>query len=126
MRRIIPIAVAAALALLLAAGCGDEAADGAGEAPAMPSAPAVTDPATPPEASPTEAAGDSATLYADNCAACHDADGSGGSGPDLRGEDDVGGVAEQIRAGGGSMPAFAGELTDAEIDDLAAFVVSQF
>jgi len=124
MRRIIPIAVAAALALLLAAGCGDEATDGPGEA--SPSAPAVTDSPTPTGASPTEAAGDAATLYADNCAGCHDADGSGGSGPDLRGEDDVGGVAEQIRAGGGPMPAFAGELTDAEIDDLAAFVVSQF
>ena len=92
-----------------------------GHTPAAPETTVMTTPTS----TPTQAADDAATLFADNCAGCHDADGSGGSGPDLRGEDNVNGIAEQIRTGGDSMPAFAGELTDAQIDELAAYVAAE-
>jgi mono/diheme cytochrome c family protein len=119
MRRTLLLAALAALALFIVAGCGDETTDGT-----TPAAPETT-PATSPATSPTQPVGDAAALYADNCAGCHAADGSGGRGPDLRDEDNVQGIAEQIREGGDSMPAFAGELTDAQIDELAAYVAAE-
>lgn len=122
MRRMLLFAALAALALFIVAGCGDETTDGT--TATTPAAPETTA-ATSPSSTPTQAAGDAATLFADNCAGCHAADGSGGNGPDLRGEDNVQGIAEQIREGGGSMPAFAGELTDAQIDELAAYVAAE-
>ena len=87
--------------------------------------PAATPTATTPASTPTQAADDPAALFADNCAGCHGADGSGGNGPDLRGEDNVDGIAEQVREGGGGMPAFSGELTDAQIQALAEYVVAE-
>jgi mono/diheme cytochrome c family protein len=65
-----------------------------------------------------------ATVYADNCAACHAADGSGGIGPSLQGEaSEEGGeeVVEVVLYGEDSMPAFP-ELTDQEVADLLAFL----
>jgi cytochrome c551 len=108
-------------ALLLPGGCGDEAEQGT--AATTPAAPETT--ATSPASTPTQTAGDPAALFADNCSGCHDADGSGGRGPDLRGEDDVDGIAEQVRQGGDGMPSFAGELTDAQIEALAAYVAAE-
>jgi mono/diheme cytochrome c family protein len=81
--------------------------------------------ATPPASSPTQSAGDPAAQFAELCAGCHKADGSGGFGPDLRDEDNVGGIAAQIRDGGDRMPAFAGDLTDQQIKDLAAYVAAE-
>ena len=51
---------------------------------------------------------DAAGLYSASCATCHGADGQGASAPDLRGlgEDDLASVEQQIREGGGGMPAF--------------------
>lgn len=122
MRRILLLAALTTAALLIFSSCGGEGDDGAAATtPAAPQTTVMTSPTT----APTQTADDAATLFADNCAGCHDADGSGGSGPDLRGEDDVSGIAEQIREGGGSMPAFAGELTDAQIDELAAYVAAE-
>lgn len=123
MRRTILIAALTATALFLVAGCGDDAADDG--SPTTPAAPETTA-ATPPPSAPSPAPpATPALLFADNCAGCHGADGSGGNGPDLRGEDDAGGVAEKITSGGGGMPAFGGELTDAQIQELAAYVVSE-
>ncbi len=107
---------------LAACGSADEAAP---TTPAAPSTTVMASPTTPPASSPAQAGFDAAALFAANCAGCHDADGSGGSGPDLRGEDDVPGIAGQIRTGDGAMPSFAGELTDAEIDALAAYVATE-
>ena len=109
-----------ALVLVATAGvaaCGDE------ETPAA--TPEATPTATTPASTPTQAADDPAALFTDNCAGCHGADGSGGNGPDLRGEDNVDGIAEQVREGGGGMPAFSGELTDAQIQALAEYVVAE-
>ena len=62
------------------------------------------------------------------CGGCHtlsDANAGGSIGPNL---DDVQpseeAVAEKVRVGGGGMPAFEGELSDQEIQDVAAYVSS--
>jgi mono/diheme cytochrome c family protein len=66
-------------------------------------------------------------VYEDQCARCHDADGSGGAGPALN----DGAVAEEfpepagqravIAEGVGGMPAFGDRLSDAEIDAVVRY-----
>lgn len=69
-------------------------------------------------------------LYASRCAACHGAEGKGGIGPDLTRPDYKYGrtleaVAESIRNGRpAGMPAFGNQLSAAETESLAAFVLS--
>ncbi len=62
------------------------------------------------------------------CGGCHvlsDAGSSGSVGPNL---DDLQPAQEQVaakvRVGGGGMPAFEGQLSDQEIQDVAAYVSS--
>ena len=114
----------AALALVVGAGaCGgseDETAtpetvEGTVATTAEPSAPAEGDPANGEE------------LYAANgCGGCHvfePAGSSGSVGPNL---DDSGvsfeDAVNQIKNGGGGMPAFGDRLSDEEVADVAAFV----
>ena len=64
------------------------------------------------------------SVFADECASCHGVDGTGGSGPDLRGEgegDEE--IAEAVLFGEGDMPAFDGDLDDQDIADVVAYVV---
>ena len=61
-----------------------------------------------------------AQLFSTNCASCHGADGTGGLGPRLAGRvtSDFPNIDDQIafvKKGKGAMPAFAGDLTDAQI-----------
>ena len=56
-----------------------------------------------------------------NCVSCHGQDGSGGMGPDIRGEAD--GVSEAVY-GEGAMPSFAGFLCPNDIADLQAYIGS--
>lgn len=71
--------------------------------------------------------GDGKQIFSDaGCANCHKlsaAGSSGGSGPDL---DNIGDsaaeVAEQVKNGGGGMPSFSGDLTDAQIQSVSEFV----
>jgi mono/diheme cytochrome c family protein len=70
-----------------------------------------------------------ATVYADNCASCHAADGTGGIGPDLTQEIESGEEAELeslIRAGAGTMPSFEATLSSEEISDVVAFLVDEW
>jgi mono/diheme cytochrome c family protein len=110
---------------LLGAGCSsddsstsDEPATGATSAP-------DTSGATGGGASTEEAA---ITLFDASCASCHTlsvADASGAVGPNLdtttmsKAE-----IETQIRNGGGAMPPFEGQLSDAEISSLAGLVSS--
>ena len=61
------------------------------------------------------------------CGSCHTFTDAGTSGtvcPNLdESSVDVAAAEEQIRAGGGGMPAFEGQLSDEEIANVAAYVV---
>ncbi|HEY4280325.1 MAG TPA: PQQ-binding-like beta-propeller repeat protein [Conexibacter sp.] len=68
------------------------------------------------------------SVFADNCAVCHGARGTGGNGgPDLTtipAAKTIAGVTRQVTNGGGGMPAFGGQLSSRQIADVAAFVTS--
>ncbi|MDF2749000.1 MAG: cytochrome c class [Gaiellaceae bacterium] len=107
-----PIALLLALGLLLLAGCGgndDDEGQGNGD-------------------TTTEAASASGEMvFAEaGCGGCHTlaaAGASGGVGPNLDElQPDADQVEEQVRSGGGGMPAFEDTLSDAEIDAVAQFV----
>ena len=77
---------------------------------------------------PAMAQDKAADVYKSKCAGCHGADGSKstmGSKP-LNGADVQGmstaDIAADISNGKGKMPAYKGKLTDAQINDLAAYV----
>lgn len=117
-----PLVLGLALALIAGvAACGGSTGD---TTPAA-STPAATSPAGSPTSTPAATGADAATLFAEDCAGCHKADGSGGFGPDLTGEDNAAGVATKIAEGGGGMPSFSGQLTDAQIEALAGYVVDE-
>lgn len=108
------IAVVLALLVVAAAGCGGDDDDGG----------AATTAATTAETS--EGAADGAAVFASNCSTCHTlaaAGSDGTTGPnldDLMPDEDT--VEAQVRSGGGGMPAFEGQLSDAEIEAVATYV----
>ncbi len=112
----------AAMLILGVAACGGETADESATTPAA-SSPAVTPTETSSVIGPGTDQG--AEVFANNCAGCHSADGSGDTGPDIRGEDDLARVTSQVESGGDNMPAFAGQLTPAEIEAVSQYVVSE-
>jgi cytochrome c oxidase cbb3-type subunit 3 len=63
-------------------------------------------------------------VYATNCAVCHADDGSGGTGPSLIGEDEEAEIIDIVTNGEGDMQPYGDILTEQEIADVAAFVVS--
>ena len=110
------IAVVLALLVVAAAGCGGDDDDSGG---------AATTAAT--TAETTEGGGDGAAVFASaGCGTCHTlaaAGSSGTTGPNL--DDlmpDKETVEAQVRSGGGGMPAFEGQLSDAEIEAVATYV----
>ena len=69
------------------------------------------------------------SIFVEQCGVCHtlsDAGTTGTTGPSLDGrglsEDEV---EQQVREGGGGMPAFEDTLEDDEIADVSAYVASQ-
>ncbi len=65
-----------------------------------------------------------ATLYADNCASCHGADGTGGAEEGILGEE-ASEIAEVVLNGEDSMPSFADSLEDQDIADILAWIEAQ-
>ena len=67
-------------------------------------------------------------IFVENCGSCHtleEAGTSGTVGPNLDESTlDAAAVVEQVTNGGGAMPAFGGQLSDEEIQNVAAFVVA--
>ncbi|AZN39963.1 c-type cytochrome [Paenibacillus albus] len=64
-------------------------------------------------------------VFKSNCVSCHAADLSGGMGPNLQkigAKLSVDEISTRIHQGGGGMPAFQGQLTDAEITNLAGWL----
>ena len=112
--RILPLLVALALA-----GCGGDDGDDSGGG------------GGPPEQTPQQVvdAGDPAAgkeVFSQNCAACHGSDGGGGTGPALAGQEQYtkpDSVVDQVRNGGGGMPAFGDRLTPQELSDVSSYVV---
>jgi len=63
-----------------------------------------------------------ATVYADNCASCHGADATGGSGPNLVGEVETDEATDIIMNGKEAMPAFADILSEQDVADVIAYL----
>ncbi|MFM2162559.1 MAG: Cytochrome oxidase, cbb3-type, subunit [Pseudomonadota bacterium] len=61
-------------------------------------------------------------LYATHCSVCHNADGSGSTGPSLRGESLDGETVAVILQGEDAMPAFGDTFSDQEVADLLAWL----
>jgi cytochrome c553 len=151
MTRATRIAVLAVLLLslgaLVLAGCGGDDEEGGGETPPATTGEATTEETTTEEATTEEettteeeattedetgeAGGDAAAgaqVFADNgCGNCHTlsaAGSSGTTGPNLDDlQPDFDSVVEQVTNGGGGMPAFGGDLSEQQINDVAAYVV---
>ena len=111
--------IAAVLALLVvaAAGCGGDDDDDSGGAATTAATTAET----------TEGGADGAAVFASaGCGTCHTlaaAGSDGTTGPnldDLKPDEET--VEEQVRSGGGGMPAFEGQLSDDEIEAVATYV----
>ncbi|HEX2303538.1 MAG TPA: c-type cytochrome [Gaiella sp.] len=118
------VALVGALALL-GAGCGGD--DDSGTAETQP----ATIPSTTGEtgAETGDAANGEQVFASAGCGGCHTFEAAGSSGnvgPNL---DDAApsfdAVVAQVTNGGGAMPAFADELSEQEIRDVAAFVSGQ-
>ena len=79
------------------------------------------------EAPAGDAAAGEAVYASAGCGACHTleaAASSGAVGPNLdESQPDAALVEDRVRNGAGAMPAFEGQLSDAEIADVTAFVV---
>jgi len=124
--------LAFASALMFAVGglaaCGDDDdPDSGGDTQTATEEPATEEPSTEDEGTGGGGGGGGdaqagAQVFADNCATCHGDDGSGGAGPPLDTFDDPTAVEQQVRNGGGGMPAFEGQLSDQEIADVVAYV----
>jgi cytochrome c551 len=114
-----------ALALVLLVLCAGVAACGGGDD----SAATTTEDTTTEETTTTTEAAGGREIFVANCGSCHtlsDAGTSGTIGPSLDGTGlDVSAVETQVRNGGGGMPAFEGDLTDAEITAVSTYVADQ-
>lgn len=113
------LAAGACALALVAAGCGgdDEEEGGSG---------GTTAPAAETSAGGATASADGAEVFKANCASCHtlaaaDANGSFGTNLDEL-KPDAATVSAQVKAGGGGMPAFEGQLDDAEIQAVSDYV----
>jgi cytochrome c6 len=73
-----------------------------------------------------EGGSDGATVFADNCGSCHTLSAAGTSGqvgPNLDDSSlDAAAIEAIVRGGSGAMPSFEGDLSEEEIQAVAAFV----
>jgi mono/diheme cytochrome c family protein len=119
MARLIPIVLVALLLGLGGAACGG---DDDGDATDT-----TTEETTTTETTTTGGTADAGReVFVANCGSCHtlsDAGTSGTIGPNL---DGIGlsqaDIEQQVRNGGGGMPAFEGDLSDDEIAQVSAYV----
>jgi len=111
MKRFLMIALLVATAAVVA-GCGPKVP---APTPTTQSTPAPTSP------SPTTTASGK-DVYDKSCASCHGAGGSGASAPALNNGKAQANVLNIAKKGKGSMPAYAGQLSDAEIQAVSQYV----
>jgi len=121
------MAVIPCLCLLLLVGCSKQQ-----PTPSVLSTPPTTQtpPATNPPAStaPTTTQVGGAALYTTNCVGCHGLTGAGGSAGPAINTDEWKNNSSKVQAiitkGKGTMPAYSGKLTDAQIKDIGDYVAS--
>ena len=116
-----------ALALVLLVLCvGVAACGGDDDSAATTTEETTTEETTTEETTTTTEAAGGREIFVANCGSCHtlsDAGTSGAVGPSLDGIGlDAAAVETQVRNGGGGMPAFEGQLTDAEIAAVSSYV----
>jgi cytochrome c551 len=110
--------------------CGDDDSDDEPEATTTASQPeteTTETETTATEEEPAEepAAADGKALFANNCSICHGAQATGGNGgPPITAADDVPDITDQTLKGGGGMPAFEGQLTEAQATAIAEYVAT--
>ena len=121
MRRALAAIAFAALLVLVVAACGSSGSSTETPASAPATAPAAAD-----TGAPGGGTSDGAAIFTSNCAGCHGVDGTGGSGPNLQGEDNLDKVVAQVTSGGENMPPFEGQLSAAEIQAVAEYVTAGF
>jgi len=121
-RSLLVLLLVAGAFVVVVAGCGGDDDSGSAEPPAA----TTTEDSGGDDGETGDAANGEQVFAAAGCGGCHtfEAAGSTGSvGPNL---DDASPsydlVVEQVTNGGGAMPAFGDELSDQEIQDVAAFV----
>lgn len=98
---------------------GEDASAGTSAAPAEPAAPEATEPAS------EEQLASGNVLFANNCAACHEADGSGSVGPSFHGNENLADseyVIDMVLFGGSFMTPFRNDLNDEQIAAVTTFV----
>lgn len=98
---------------------GEDAASGTSAAPATPATSEKTEQAS------EEQIASGGALFANNCAACHNADGSGSVGPSFHGNDNLADneyVIDMVLFGGSFMTPFRNELNDEQIAAVTTFV----
>ena len=126
-RRLVWIALLALVAALavVAAGCGGDDDEGAATTETTATETVATETETTGTAQGDAEAG-KAVFASAGCGGCHtleEAGSSGSVGPKLDGLNlSFDRVKTQVENGGGAMPAFKGQLTDQQINDVAAFV----
>jgi mono/diheme cytochrome c family protein len=118
MARLIPIILATLVLGLGGVACGGDNGDG--------TATTATEETTGTETSEETTTAAGREVFVANCGSCHalsDAGTSGTIGPSL---DRIGlsaaEVEQQVRMGGGAMPAFEGQLSEEEIAQVSAYV----
>jgi mono/diheme cytochrome c family protein len=128
VRRLVLIA-SAALAAAALAGCGSEGVVSPTPETVIGSVPKATpEPATPAFALKGDAAAGKTIFQSAGCVGCHTlaAAGSTGTvGPNLdQAKPDYRRATARVTLGKGAMPSFKGQLTDQQIADVAAYVVT--
>jgi mono/diheme cytochrome c family protein len=114
------------------AGCGDDGDETTttieGAAGTEPTAPEDGGTATTAGTGTTAGGGqeDGAAVFSQNCAGCHGADGSGGTGPALTATQlDRAQIKQKVTEGGGGMPAFEGTLSEEQIGAVSDYVYDE-
>lgn len=125
MRRVLLLVLLASLLTVVAAGCGGgDGSDADGTVATETTDETATEGG---ETTGTDEGADGAAVFASaGCGGCHTlaaADSSGAVGPNLDDlQPDAGTVESIVRSGRGAMPSFEGDLSDAEITAVAAYV----
>jgi mono/diheme cytochrome c family protein len=112
--------------VVLALGVGSAACGGDDDSAATTTEETTTEETTSEDTTTETGAGTGREIFVANCGSCHtlsDAGTTGAVGPSLDGiGQDASTVETQVRNGGGGMPAFEGQLTDAEIQAVSTYV----